>query len=139
MSRPSTGPTNADFDAWNEEKKVLNASTPGLIFKEGEVWWCSVGANVGSEVFGKGTKFTRPVIVLRKLSQEACVVLPVTSQPPPRLGSWYHQMNFNGRDQFVMMHQVRMVSVRRFGSRLSTLPEPDFAALQQAVRQLLGL
>ena len=98
-----------------------------------------MGVNVGSEVMGKGAKFTRPVIVLRKLSQEACVVLPTTSQPPPHLGSWYHQMHFNGRDQFVMLHQIKMVSVRRFGSRMLELPEPDFVAIQNAVKNLLGL
>ncbi|MFT2719752.1 type II toxin-antitoxin system PemK/MazF family toxin [Deinococcus sp. A31D244] len=138
MTLPS-GPTNTDFDNWCQQKKQLHASAPTLVFKEGEVWWCSVGANVGSEALGKGPKFTRPVIVLKKLSQEACIVVPVTSQQPKQLGTWYHGMHFNGRDQFVMMHQLRMVSVRRFGSRLVELPEADFSSLKQAIKGLLTL
>lgn len=138
MTSPS-GPTNADFDNWCHQKKQLHAITPTLVFKEGEVWWCSVGANVGSEVLGKGPKFTRPVIVLKKLSQEACIVVPVTSQRPKQLGTWYHAMHFNERDQFVMMHQLRMVSVRRFGSRMVELPEADFTGLKTAIKGLLTL
>ena len=47
--------------------------------------------------------------------------------------------DFAGRDQFAMMHQLRMVSIRRFSSRLLELPEAEFAALKVAVRGLLDL
>lgn len=36
-------------------------------FKDGEIWWCSIGENIGGEISGKGTYFRRPVLVLRKL------------------------------------------------------------------------
>ena len=32
-------------------------------FKEWEIWWCSIGENVGVEINGKGSHFMRPVII----------------------------------------------------------------------------
>jgi mRNA interferase MazF len=36
-------------------------------FKNGEIWWCSIGENIGSEMYGKGEFYRRPVLVIRKL------------------------------------------------------------------------
>jgi PemK-like, MazF-like toxin of type II toxin-antitoxin system len=90
MTGGQGGPTPADFDAWNIQKQAIHAAARWPIFREGQVWWCALGVNVGSEVYGKGPQRTRPVIVLRKLSRESCIVVPVTSVQPTRLSDWYH-------------------------------------------------
>ena len=38
-----------DFDAWNFKKKELDKNKRDLLFKEGEIWWCSLGLNIGEE------------------------------------------------------------------------------------------
>ena len=43
-----------DFDQWNIKKKKHDTSKRYLFFKEGEIWWCSLGVNVCEEVYGKG-------------------------------------------------------------------------------------
>jgi mRNA-degrading endonuclease toxin of MazEF toxin-antitoxin module len=139
MTGGQGGPTPADFDAWNIQKQAIHAAARWPIFREGQVWWCALGVNVGSEVYGKGPQRTRPVIVLRKLSRESCIVVPVTSVQPTRLSDWYHPMRWAGRDQWAMPHQVRMVSAGRFGSRMVDLPESDFRALKAAFRAFMGL
>ena len=48
---------NKDFDSWNEVKKGLDSYDVFLPIKEGGVWWCSVGMNVGIEMCGKGWLF----------------------------------------------------------------------------------
>ena len=133
------GPTPADFDAWNEEKKAIHAAARAPIFREGQVWWCRLGVNVGSEVYGKGPQRTRPVIILRKLSRESSIVVPVTSQQPTRVGDWYFPMSWSARDQWVMLHQARMTSAARLTSRMAELPESDFKALKAAFRAFMGL
>ena len=45
---------NKDFDSWNEAKKGLDSYDVFLPIKEGEVWWCSIGMNIGIEMCGKG-------------------------------------------------------------------------------------
>ncbi len=64
------------FDDWNDKKKRLHDSRPNILFKEGQIWWCSLGVNVGEEVLGKGPMYRRPVIVVRKITHNSCVVIP---------------------------------------------------------------
>ena len=78
-----------DFDAWNELKKSIQQNTQEIYFNEAEVWWCTLGINVGHEQDGVGNLAQRPVLVLKKLSAETCVVVPLTSShkihPPPHI------------------------------------------------------
>ena len=55
-----------DFDKWNEKKKQIDAKGCGPFFHEREIWWSSLGFNVGFEQDGKGEKFGRPVLVFKQ-------------------------------------------------------------------------
>lgn len=126
-----------DFDAWNVKKKVLDKNKRNLLFKEGEIWWCSLGVNVGEEVYGKGIDFRRPVIVLKKLSRNSCIVIPTSTQK--REGSWYHHLVVQNIERWALMHQMRFVSANRLYVRESALSDGDFNGLKKSVAGLLGL
>ena len=76
------------FLEWMQLKEKLHGgiAKPPL-FKDGEVWWCSIGENVGSEINGKSRLFSRPVLVFKKLSSGTFLGIPTSSQN--RKGSWY--------------------------------------------------
>lgn len=126
-----------DFDKWNEKKKKLDKNKRNLLFKESEIWWCSLGVNVGEEVYGKGNDFRRPVVILKKLSHNFCIVLPTSTRK--RDGSWYHHLNVQNKERFVLMHQIRFISANRLYVRESTLSRDEFSALKKSVAVLLGL
>ena len=42
-----------DFDGWNEVKIETNGEEPRR-YTVREIWWCRLGANVGTEQDGKG-------------------------------------------------------------------------------------
>ncbi len=126
-----------DFDTWNVKKKGLDKNKRDLLFKEGEIWWCSVGKNIGEEVYGKGTEFRRPVVILKKLSHNSCIVIPTTTRP--REGSWYHRLHVVEKDRWVMMNQMRFISANRLWVRESSLSGDQCAELKKSVAQLLGL
>ena len=69
-----------DFDKWNNKKKYLDKSDKDLIFNEGEIWWSHFGINIGEEAYGKGEYFRRPVVILKKISQNSCIVIPTTTK-----------------------------------------------------------
>ena len=76
------------FLDWIKLKEKLdshNHSAPHV--SEGEIWWASIGENVGSEINGKSNLFSRPVIIFKKLAHEFYFVIPTTTQT--RSGSWY--------------------------------------------------
>jgi hypothetical protein len=43
-----------DFDGWNETKKRTDSRRGAPFYHEREVWWCTLGVNVGSEENGSG-------------------------------------------------------------------------------------
>ncbi len=45
------------FDEWNEIKKQINSSQTLKYPSVGKIYWCSVGYNVGREVYGNKTGF----------------------------------------------------------------------------------
>ena len=126
-----------NFDAWNEKKKTLNKNKRTLLFKAGEIWWCSLGLNIGEEVYGKGQNFRRPAVILKKLSSNSCVVVPTSTQK--REGSWYHYLCVQNKDQWALMNQVRFISANRLYVRESTLSRDEFEALKKSIAGLLGL
>jgi mRNA interferase MazF len=120
-----------DFDDWNDKKKRLHASPRSVLFKAGQIWWCSLGVNVGEEVLGKGSMYLRPAIVLRKISHNSCVVIPTTTQA--KQGSWYFPFEVNNLKRWAMMHQIRFISSRRLYNRESIMPRVDFDAFKKAI------
>lgn len=42
---------------WCKINVLLIENKQNIYFKEGVVWWCSVGLNIGEEEFGKGPTF----------------------------------------------------------------------------------
>ena len=126
-----------DFDKWNENKKALDVRNEKFLFKTGDIWWCSVGVNIGSESCGKGDTFRRPVLVLRKLSATGFIGIPLSSQP--KRGSWFTSVIVNGVTQYMLLYQIRMFNVNRFQRRLATLEKADFLEVKQKLESLLEL
>jgi mRNA-degrading endonuclease toxin of MazEF toxin-antitoxin module len=42
-----------DFWKWHSLKSEIEKQIPSPLFYEREIWWCSVGANVGAEEDGE--------------------------------------------------------------------------------------
>ncbi len=126
-----------NFDDWNILKKSLNEHTTKVLFKEGEIWWASIGQNIGEETYGKGSKFMRPIIVFRKLTGNSCIAIPLTSQE--REGTWYFKFTVDDVPRYAMMHQSRILSTKRFESRMATMPEKDFKELKNAVGKFYNI
>ena len=80
-----------------------------------------MGENIGVEINGKNENSTRPVYVLKKLSAESALVIPLTSQK--KKGSWYFPFTMKGRKQFAILSQIRTVSILRFELLMGVLDE----------------
>ena len=67
------------FDQWNIFKKWLDAkqAAGGLFFHEREIWWCSLGMNVGVEIDGKNFRFERPVLIVRRFNNHMLWIAPL--------------------------------------------------------------
>ena len=119
---------------WNKVKGEVHSNRKKPLICEGEIWWCTVGENVGVEINGKGSKFLRPVIVFRKLSDTGFLGIPLTSQK--HIGSWYAHFVLKDRYEVAVLSQVRVFSVFRLYRKMGTLPEPDLKEITDAFWKL---
>jgi len=89
-----------DFDKWNEIKKKIAGritSQDSFVFpKKKDVWACTLGKNIGREVDGTGPGFSRPVLVIKKFSNEMFWVVPLSSKQK-NFDFYYNFLDLEGR------------------------------------------
>lgn len=112
------------IQAWCKLKVALWNKQNKIVFKQGDIWWCSLGMNLGEEMFGKGTKFTRPVLVFRKFTSNSFLGLPITKQE--KHGSWYVEITMHKEKRWVMLNQARVLDKKRLTNRIGELDGADF-------------
>ena len=117
---------------WCKIAISIENKSHAVLFKEGEIWWCSVGMNIGVEIFGKGEKFARPVIIFKKFNQYSFLGIPLTTQP--KEGIWYFPFVHNNKKQFAVFSQIRTFDSNRL---INKLGEMDESSLREIERQFL--
>ncbi|MDR0200219.1 MAG: type II toxin-antitoxin system PemK/MazF family toxin [Streptococcaceae bacterium] len=116
-----------DFDPWLKLKKKLHfQSKKRILFKEREVWWCHIGQNIGWEENGKHNPYERPVLILKKYTNELFFGIPLSSQK--HVGTFFYQ--FSEKD-CALLNQGRTLSARRLERRLMTIPDPIFETIYE--------
>lgn len=125
------------YDKWNITKKELAKREEHFFFKTGEIWWCSLGLNIGSESYGKGETFRRPILILKKLSKNSCIAIPLTSKE--KIGTWFQEITIHREKKWAMLYQIRMIHSNRFQRRMAVLDDGDFKRVKQKLEALLEL
>ncbi|MBR3233408.1 type II toxin-antitoxin system PemK/MazF family toxin [Candidatus Saccharibacteria bacterium] len=122
------------FWEWIELKERLHFVGNYPPIKEGQIWWCAVGENIGAEINGKNHTFSRPVLIMKKLSQYSFMGIPLTSQPHE--GSWYVHFKFKGKMQYAALAQAKAFSVSRLYTKMGTAPNSDLQIVRDGFRKL---
>ena len=125
---------NKDFDGWIRVKENVHYYGRMPNIKEGEIWWCAVGENVGVEINGKSDAFSRPVLVMKKLSRFGFLGVPLTSQY--HIGSWYVSFVFKNKKQFASLAQIRVFSASRLYKKIGTVPNSDLQKVKEGFSKL---
>lgn len=125
-----------EYDVWNSKKKYLNlGNSTELYFKEREVWWCSVGLNVGFEENGKGELFNRPVLILRKFGSKTFLGIPMPTIK--KTGSFYYSIELRGVKSVCLLTHIRLFDFRRLTQKIGTLDKESFQGIRKALKSLI--
>ena len=116
------------------KEKLHNVQKEPPLVKERDLWWVSFGENIGSEINGKSDLFSRPAVVLKKLSRSFYLVAPTTTKK--KEGTWYVEITQERKFVYVCIHQIRIIDYRRLSSKLGQIDTNDFAKIKNAFREL---
>lgn len=121
---------------WNEVKEDLHETLDEKLqlVRRGEIWWVGIGENVGVEINGKSEFFSRPVLVLKKLSRYGFMGIPLTTQR--HCGSWYVSFMFQDKMETAVLSQARVYSASRLYGRIGQVPDSDLELVRNGFIEL---
>jgi len=122
-----------NFDKWNNLKKLVDGKeiSSEFNFHSGDVWWTTLGVNIGKEIDGKNETFERPTLILKVINKHTLYVLPLTSKD--HFTDKYHlkvDYEDNGSG-VVVFSQVRVISSSRLLRKLSRISKKDLVKVTQ--------
>ncbi len=125
-----------DYKKWHIEKSHINETITRPFFNEREIWYCALGANVGSEEDGKGDTFTRPILILRKFNDEILWGLPLTSTIKD--SKYYYELKVRSiRKSSVILSQIRLIDAKRLLNRIGKISSVEFQEIKRKTKALL--
>ena len=125
-----------DFDGWNREKKSINELEIGPFCYERELWWCRLGINIGFEQDGSDAKYNRPILILKRLSLQTCLVIPLTTSPNnhkfrPSVGL---VLNKEAR---ALLSQIKVIDTKRLFEKIGNLDRKIFNDIRKTAKAML--
>ena len=125
-----------NFDEWNKKKKMIHNNNDVKLYHTRELWWASLGVNIGSEQDGSGENYDRPILILKGLSKETCIVLPLTSSLEK------HKMRIpikkvQGKEASVLISQIRVIDTKRLIYKIGFLDKNIFDNIRKIIKDLL--
>lgn len=124
-----------EFNEWNEIKKDINQKSNNIILKEGEIYWCKFGINVGNETYGKGPCFKRPILILKKFSRDVFFGIPLTSKE--KKGSWYYKIKNDQKINYLILNQMKLIDKKRLEERIFQISEKELLKIKKIICKLI--
>lgn len=125
-----------DFDRWNSKKKNFDSDEKIPFYNEREIWWCSLGVNIGFEQDGTGDNFDRPILVIKGFNKNTFLSIGLTGKK--KVGKYYFYLGkVEGRDSTAILSQIRLIDTKRLIRKIETLNEETFSKLQEEIKKTI--
>ena len=124
QSNDKSNQEHSQFLGWIELKEHLHKNKPRPYFKEREIWWASIGFNVGDEQHGNNDNFERPVLIVKKFNNNLFWDVPLTGKP--KSGKYYYKIHSGNREASVILSQLRVLDAKRLVRKLNVINEDEF-------------
>ncbi len=126
-----------DFSKWMPVKQVIHDTYVRRFYHEREIWWCSVGLNVGFEVDGKGRDYIRPVLIVKDFNRAVFWGIPLTTQR--KEGKYYFDIDLkDGIVRQVVLSQLHLMYAKRLHGKVGMLDKDVFIKIKQAIAAFLA-
>ncbi|MBI4117342.1 MAG: type II toxin-antitoxin system PemK/MazF family toxin [Parcubacteria group bacterium] len=125
-----------DFHNWHKLKEQIDKISRRLFFHEREVWWCSLGVNIGFEQDGSGKEYRRPVLILKGFSKNTCLIIPLTAATKnhpmrPLVGP------VEGKEARALLSQIRVIDSKRLVHKIGFIDKKVFEQIRKIIKDML--
>ncbi len=121
-----------DYKKWHDRKSKIHNDKKRPFFHEREIWFASLGENVGFEQDGSGENFLRPAVILLKFNNDVAWILPLTRTD--KIGKYYFKIS---NQSVAILSQIRLIDTKRLQYKIDTMSENNFTKLKEALIALL--
>ena len=126
---------NKKYDEWNILKKRINCYRNLNHPKIREIWWVNLGLNIGSEIYGKGIKYIRPVLVL-KVNNTNFIGIPISSKIRKDEGRITIK-TLDNRYHSVIFNQIKVFDNKRLINRKYILSKNKFKKIIRKFKNMI--
>ncbi len=119
----------------HSKKRIDSKERAETVIKEREVYWCSLGENIGDEENGKGTVFRRPVLIFKKFNNRIFWGIPMSTKN--KVNIYYLKVKLRDMEQSVMLSQLRILDTKRLDTKIGYLSEGDFIKIQNSIMDII--
>ncbi|MBI2623524.1 MAG: type II toxin-antitoxin system PemK/MazF family toxin [Candidatus Liptonbacteria bacterium] len=123
------------FAEWAKLKPQIHFSEREVYFRERQIWWVSIGHNIGSEENGKHGNFERPVVILKKFNPQTFLAVPISTTAK----EGKHRLSFVNKGEYFIakLSQMRVLSSKRLLRLVGVMPPAEYARLQWMYREMV--
>jgi len=118
-------------------KEQLHNDNKEQYFKERDIFWASIGVNIGYEQDGKGEIFSRPVLILKKYNKNIFFGIPLSTKI--KEGTFFFTFILNGNPSNALLVQGRIYDTKRLENKIGKVSKEDFEAIKEKWGKLLDV
>ena len=123
------------FNIWNEIKQNIDKKVSKR-YHSGDIWWCSLGKNIGFEQNGRGEGFERPILVLKDFNEHACLIVPLTSKE--KINKFHFYVGeFGEIDNYAILSQIRLIDTKRLVNQIGFIDTQKLDLIKKAIYNLM--
>jgi len=125
-----------NFKEWHLLKNIINKKDKSLpFFHEREIWFCSIGVNIGYEQDGKNKHFERPILIIKKFNQRMFWGAPLTSKV--KKGKYYFPIRHRNKEYSIILSQIRLFDSKRLLRKIHSISSDSFCQIKNILKKFL--
>ena len=130
---------DSQYNNWNEIKITIEYENIIVGFKERDIFYMSIGKNIGFEQDGKGENFVRPVVIIKGFNKNMFFGIPLSTKM--KEGKFYYKFRFQKKDELVeniaLLSQMRLFSTKRLLNKIGVISKEDFIKMKNEFKSLI--
>ena len=121
---------------WVKHKFKIDSQERKYQIQEGEVYWCSLGVNVGDEENRKGLGSRRPVLIFKKFNNNIFLGVPLSTKNKDSV--YYVKVLLKDEEVSAMISQIRVIDTKRLDKKIGYIKNSDFKKVKEEVLKMLS-